>query len=94
MIEPTSCPAGPISRCHSPAKPRHKFCSHSLVVGRRWDAPDCKDEGIFLPELHVRDGAMERLLEILERQPTWLRALIWDTILFFLKEDDGQLNVR
>jgi hypothetical protein len=37
---------------------------------------------------------MERLLEILERQPTWLRGLIWDTILFFLKEDDGQLRVR
>ena len=61
---------------------------------RRWDAPDCKNEGVSLPEFHVRDGPMERLLEILERQPTWLRGLIWDTILFFLKEDDGQLNLR
>ena len=35
---------------------------------------------------------MERLFELLERQPLWFRGFLWDTILFFLREEGGEFH--
>jgi hypothetical protein len=32
---------------------------------------------------------MEQLLEFLERRPEWLRSLVWDAIITFLRDDEG-----
>jgi hypothetical protein len=32
---------------------------------------------------------MEQLLEFLERRPEWLRSLVWDVIVTFLRDDEG-----
>jgi hypothetical protein len=34
-------------------------------------------------------AAMEKLLEFLERRPEWLRSLVWDAIITFLRDDEG-----
>jgi hypothetical protein len=37
---------------------------------------------------------MERLFEFLERRPSWLRGLMWDLIVLFLREDDGEFKAE
>jgi len=37
---------------------------------------------------------VERLLEFLERGPAWLRGLVWDVMVLFMKEDDGEFKAE
>ena len=39
-----------------------------------------------------RNADMEHLLEFLERQPSWLRRLVWDAIISFLADDEGDFS--
>jgi hypothetical protein len=40
-------------------------------------------------EIGKRNADMEQLLEFLERRPEWLRSLVWDAIITFLRDDEG-----
>ena len=37
---------------------------------------------------------VERLLEFLERGPAWLRGLVWDVMVLFMREGDGEFKAE
>jgi hypothetical protein len=36
---------------------------------------------------------IERLLEFVERGPDWFRSLVWDLMVSFMKDDDGEFEI-
>jgi hypothetical protein len=47
-------------------------------------------EAVIVPPTWSGNADMEHLLEFLERQPSWLRRLLWDTLISFLGDDEGE----